>query len=83
MEVRAERVDGSLVITVLDDGPGLPDGWEERSSAGVGLSNTRSRLRRLYGKRQRIEIGNRAEGGLCLTLTIPFHTTSVLALPAA
>ncbi|HET7551049.1 MAG TPA: histidine kinase [Gemmatimonadaceae bacterium] len=83
VEVRAQHTDGSLVITVLDDGPGLPDGWEERSSAGVGLSNTRSRLRRLYGKRQRIDIGNRAEGGLCLTLTIPFHTTSVLALPAA
>jgi signal transduction histidine kinase len=83
VEVRAERVDGSLVITVLDDGPGLPDGWEEGRSDGVGLSNTRSRLRRLYGARQRIEIANRAEGGLRLTLTIPFHTTSVLALPAA
>jgi LytS/YehU family sensor histidine kinase len=81
--VRAERVDGSLVIAVLDDGPGLPHGWEEGRSDGVGLSNTRSRLRRLYGNRQRIEIANRAEGGLRLALTIPYHTTSVLALPAA
>jgi signal transduction histidine kinase len=83
VEVHAERMDGSLVITVLDDGPGVPDGWEERSNAGVGLGNTRSRLRRLYGNRQRVDIANRAEGGLRLTLTIPFHTTSVLALPAA
>jgi signal transduction histidine kinase len=83
IEVRAERTDGSLMITVLDDGPGLPDGWDEGRSAGVGLNNTRSRLRRLYGNRHRIEIGNRAEGGLRLTLAIPFHTTSVLALPAA
>lgn len=83
VEVRAERTDGLLVITVEDDGPGLPDGWEERRSAGVGLSNTRARLRRLYGKRHRIEIGNRVEGGLRLTLTIPYHTTGVLVLPAA
>jgi sensor histidine kinase YesM len=83
VEVRAERVDGSLVITVLDDGPGLPEGWEETAHTGVGLRNTRSRLYRLYGSRQRIDIANRAEGGLRLTLTIPFHTTSVLALPAA
>jgi LytS/YehU family sensor histidine kinase len=76
-------MDGSLMITVLDDGPGLPDGWDEGSSAGVGLNNTRSRLRRLYGNRHRIELGNRAEGGLRLTLAIPFHTTGVLALPAA
>jgi signal transduction histidine kinase len=81
--VSAERMDGSLLITVLDDGPGLPDGWEETSHSGVGLRNTRSRLNRLYGSRQRIDIANRAEGGLRLTLTIPFHTTSVLALPAA
>ncbi len=83
IEVHGERVDGSLVVTVLDDGPGLPYGWDEDGSAGVGLSNTRSRLHRLYGGRHRIEIGNRIEGGVRLTLTVPFHTTSVLALPAA
>ena len=83
IEVRAERVDGSLVITILDDGPGIPDDWDERDSLGVGLSNTRSRLRRLYGAAQRMEISNRTEGGLRLALTIPFHTASVLALPAA
>jgi signal transduction histidine kinase len=83
VRVNAERIDGSLVITVLDDGPGLPEGWEETAHTGVGLRNTRSRLYRLYGSRQRIDIANRAEGGLRLTLTIPFHTTSVLALPAA
>ena len=83
IEVRAERVEGSLVMTILDDGPGIPDDWDERGSLGVGLSNTRSRLRRLYGATQRMEISNRAEGGLRLALTIPFHTTSALALPAA
>ena len=83
VEVRAERVGSSLVIAVLDDGPGLPDDWDERSSLGVGLSNTRSRLRRLYGTAHRMEISNRIEGGLCIELGIPFHTSSALALPAA
>ena len=83
VEVRAERVGSSLVIAVLDDGPGLPDDWDERSSLGVGLSNTRARLRRLYGAAHRMEISNRTEGGLCIELGIPFHTSSALALPAA
>ncbi|HEY9478436.1 MAG TPA: histidine kinase [Gemmatimonadaceae bacterium] len=81
--LRAERVESSLVISIVDDGPGLPEDWDEGCNYGVGLSNTHSRLRRLYGNRQRIEISNRSEGGLRLTLTIPFHTTSVLAFPAA
>ena len=83
LEVRAEHVGSSLVITVLDDGPGLPENWDERKNLGVGLSNTRARLRRLYGTAQRVELSNRPEGGLCLTLTIPFHTTSDQAVPAA
>jgi signal transduction histidine kinase len=85
IELRAEQADGSLVVTIVDDGPGLPADWGDGGGRnyGVGLSNTHSRLRRLYGNRQRVEISNRPEGGLCLRLTIPLHTTTVLAMPAA
>ncbi len=40
VEVAAHTETGQLVLTVRDDGPGLPPGWAE----GVGLANTRRRL---------------------------------------
>lgn len=83
IQVRASRTEGTLLIEVLDDGTGLPGGWDEGTSAGVGLSNTRSRLRRLYGARHGIAMGNRPEGGVWVAIRIPFHTTGVIALPAA
>ncbi len=83
VQLRATRAGGSLLIDILDDGIGLPHDWDERRGVGVGLGNTRSRLRRLYGANHDIEIGNRDEGGVRLAIRIPFHTTAVIALPAA
>ncbi|HEY9516719.1 MAG TPA: histidine kinase [Gemmatimonadaceae bacterium] len=83
VEVLAQHAGSSLVITVLDDGPGLPEDWDERRNVGVGLTNTRSRLRRLYGAAQRLEIANRPEGGLKVSLTIPYRTAPTRAVPAA
>jgi LytS/YehU family sensor histidine kinase len=40
IDIAAQRVDGRLMLTVRDDGPGLAPDWVE----GVGLSNTRRRL---------------------------------------
>jgi two-component system, LytTR family, sensor kinase len=45
IEIAARRAGDRLVLTVSDDGPG-PNG---AGNGGVGLSNTRERLRRLYG----------------------------------
>ena len=44
----AERVDDRLEISVRDDGVGLPPGWRLESSAGLGLSVTRERVKSLY-----------------------------------
>jgi LytS/YehU family sensor histidine kinase len=40
---------------------------------GVGLANTRSRLRRLYGDDHNFGMTNAAEGGLVVSLEIPFR----------
>jgi LytS/YehU family sensor histidine kinase len=72
IELRAQRVDGELTLDVCDNGAGVSDAAPVRE--GVGLANTRARLRTLYGAAQRFEMGNRPEGGLRARLTIPFHT---------
>jgi signal transduction histidine kinase len=67
------RLDGeSLVLCVQDDGPGLREPPEE-TREGVGLSNTRARLERLYGAAQSLRYGNSPGGGFAVELSIPFR----------
>ncbi|ANB16985.1 sensor histidine kinase [Dokdonella koreensis] len=64
-QVRGDR----LHILVRDDGPGLPP---KTSCTGVGLANTRERLRVLYGARQHMGTRNLAPRGLEILLDLPF-----------
>ena len=72
LEIRAERTDGWLRLTVADDGPGLgapgagtrPGGW------GIGLENMRQRLAHLYGDGYRFTIADRPTGGATVTIEI-------------
>ena len=70
--VAARRTEKGLEIEVSDDGPGLPDGYEE----GIGIGNTKARLRQLYGLNQSFLMTNGDSGGLCVTLRIPYRTDS-------
>ncbi len=72
IELRAQKAKGELTLDVSDNGAGVSDAASV--SEGVGLSNTRARLRTLYGEAHRFELGNRPEGGLRVRLTIPFRT---------
>ena len=69
--IRAEVNGECLAIRVQDDGPGVPDPCPS-SGNGVGLANTRERLRVLYGDRQRMQVRNRSEGGLEVALSLPY-----------
>lgn len=62
----------NLILSVSDNGGGLPPGGFKRE--GIGLANSRARLAELYGDQQRFEVFNEAEGGLCVRLTFPFAT---------
>jgi LytS/YehU family sensor histidine kinase len=67
------RVEGAtLVLSVRDDGPGLQQAGRE-TAEGVGLSNTRARLERLYGAAQGMKYGNASAGGFEVELRIPFR----------
>jgi two-component system, LytTR family, sensor kinase len=68
LTIRAYRDGDSLHLQIQDTGPGIADTAAARS-AGIGLSNTRARLERLYGDRQSLDL--RADGGLLVSVRIP------------
>lgn len=59
-----------LLITVIDDGSGIPSSRPVRE--GVGLSNTRKRLQQLYPEDHAFRIAPRKHGGVEVTAEIPF-----------
>lgn len=67
--VRAQRHNGHLRVEVQDNGNGLSA--ENHGKSGVGLVNTRARLKQLYGDDYRLELVNSAEGGLLVMIEIP------------
>ena len=69
----ARRQADELAIEVHDNGGGLTSA---SPVDGVGLSNTRSRLKTLYGDAHIFEFCSPPEGGLLVRLTIPFRSAS-------
>jgi LytS/YehU family sensor histidine kinase len=67
VEARAEG--SALLLLIRDNGAGQPPGGFSRE--GIGLANTRGRLRELYGDRHRFELANAAGGGLEVRISIP------------
>lgn len=59
--VRARCTEGTLVLEVEDDGRGLPPGAVHE---GLGLGNTRARLRELYGAGASLELRRLSTGAI-------------------
>jgi two-component system, LytTR family, sensor kinase len=74
IEVRASRCDGSLEMRVIDNGPGLAASGKLRE--GVGLANTRARLKQLYGDSFILELRDAPDGGSQALVRIPFKVLS-------
>jgi two-component system, LytTR family, sensor kinase len=73
IEIDARRENGTLALSVRDDGRGLNAGAGAKLKEGVGLSNTRARLHQLYGARASFRLSSAPEGGVLACLEIPFH----------
>jgi two-component system LytT family sensor kinase len=73
--IDARRQAGYLVVRVIDTGPG--PGRSKLATGGVGLENTKARLRQLYGPSQSFVLEAAPGGGAAAELRIPFHTTPV------
>ncbi len=62
-----------LDVHMRDDGPGCPDFDARTNHTGVGLANTRERLRVIYRGRQTFEITNREPHGADVHIRLPFE----------
>jgi LytS/YehU family sensor histidine kinase len=76
--IESSRNNGMLRLEITDNGPGLPQGTKPEScfKKGLGLSNTRARLEKLYGTDFRLDLTSQETSGLTVTLELPFHESS-------
>jgi hypothetical protein len=72
IEVVAHSSNGALNLIVSDDGPGLLA--PKPGHSGIGLTNTRSRLVRLYGDSAHLAIEQASGRGVRVTITLPIRT---------
>ncbi|HMK22920.1 MAG TPA: histidine kinase [Terriglobales bacterium] len=70
LRVRAARNNGQLTLSVYNDGPCLPQDWQQQGT-GIGIANVRARLESLYGTAGALNIQNRDQGVEVL-LSVPY-----------
>ncbi|HEY3927046.1 MAG TPA: histidine kinase [Candidatus Koribacter sp.] len=68
--VAARQLGAHLVLTITDDGVGFTP---EDESVGIGVSNSRSRLKQLYGDDQSVELVSTPGQGTTVTVKLPFQ----------
>lgn len=71
--VTAKRMNGSLILSVVDDGHGCPDVEKALLRGGIGLQNVRERLRNLYGERGNMHASSPDPGGFRVDLHFPYE----------
>lgn len=71
--ISALRNNGSLELQIKDDGLGIASGDLADLNEGVGLSNTRRRLRHLYGERHQFELKRAENDGISVVIKLPFR----------
>ena len=72
VHVSIHRDQDHLVIDVRDTGPG-PGSTEGRQSGGIGLTNSRARLKQLYGDAASLSLLAPTGGGTIARLRLPWR----------
>ncbi len=73
VEVKAHRANGSLVVTVADNGKGSPDVLHAMEHGGIGLRNVSERLKLLHGEQARMDLASPGGRGFSVTIILPFE----------
>jgi two-component sensor histidine kinase len=71
IRISASRLDRMLLLSIFNEGPSLPQGWEETGS-GIGITNVRMRLQRLYGDAFDLQLENE-ESGVKVSMAVPYR----------
>ncbi len=71
IRISASRLNAMLTLSIFNDGPTLPADWES-TRTGIGISNVRTRLQRLYGDSFDLRLQNQATGVEVL-VSVPFR----------
>lgn len=80
--VTAARRDADLLLTVRDNGVGLPGDGLAGLKIGVGVGSTRQRLATMYAGRQSFTMRTPPEGGAEVHIVIPIHEADLEEEPA-
>ena len=80
LTIEAQADGDTLWLRVRDDGAGLPKNWKRRE--GVGLTNSRSRIDRLYGEQAALTVRDNPGGGVLVDIYIPLRASSAKASEA-
>ncbi len=67
--ILARRVEGSVAVTVADDGRGFGG---DNGGTGIGLANVRERLRLAYGDAASLTVTSNFPNGVAATIAVPF-----------
>jgi LytS/YehU family sensor histidine kinase len=75
IHISAFTQNGNLQLEVRDNGPGFLSS-ENGRGVGRGLKLTRERLETLYGQNQSVELSTPPAGGVAISVSIPFRSSS-------
>jgi LytS/YehU family sensor histidine kinase len=70
LTIRAVRDGDEVVISIGDQGPGMPSGRDTRSVGGVGIRNVDERLRKTYGEEYGLEIRDNVPKGTIVEVRV-------------
>jgi len=70
VRISASQMNGTLTLSVYNDGPAIPG--SDATSSGIGLSNMRTRLQGLYGDAFTLHMQNQQPHGVEVSVSVPF-----------
>ena len=73
LELRAQKLNGSLRLSVVNSGPALPTGWSVANNGRVGLRNTAERMEQLYGGAGSFTLANGPAGTVEAGIVLPWN----------